>query len=129
MLQALIHGKVHRWLVKNPCEIEDLLTSVVFGSCQYAGLEGWRSALAPFLGKAADSRDTGTVRRLDELLPNPASLKEVSYSFWPSFAEFVVERQHQSGSMADPIVVEGAIPELIISLENVEGRKFFLLIE
>ena len=48
MLQAILHGKLDRWLSKDAYTIEDLLTSVVLGSACYAPHD---QALLPFLRK------------------------------------------------------------------------------
>jgi hypothetical protein len=45
MLQVLLHDKLNKYLIKSPYEIEDLLTSLVFGTCAYSldglGPAGW----------------------------------------------------------------------------------------
>ncbi len=49
MLQALLHGKLNGKLADDPFWIEDLLTSVVIGACQYVEPN---LGLLPFLRRA-----------------------------------------------------------------------------
>src|ERR1700734_3536264 len=126
MLQALIHGKIDRWLTKNPWEIEDLLTAVVFGNCENIGIDGWTAALHPFLAQAVDLR---TMRRLGDVLPPVQDVSQVSYAFWPDFGGFQRNIDDPTSAVSDSIAVLGASPELIICLITKDQRKWFVLIE
>lgn len=75
MLAALLAGKLDRELRRPPTEIEDLLTSVVFGACQYVSPD---DALVPFLGMACNANGA-------KLAPLLADVVSVSYMFWPSW--------------------------------------------
>ena len=114
MLQALLFGKIDRWLPnKNPWQIEDVLTAVVFGSCEYAGRSGWTAGLYPFLAEAVNSRR----QKFSDQLPLPADVCEVSYRFWPFFDK-ISELRH--------ITIAAAEPELIISLTTKNQQKTLL---
>lgn len=132
MLQALIHNKISTWLTKSPWDIEDLLTSVVFGSCEYAELEGWRYGLRPFLSAAYAQNLTETVR-LDTLLPYDTELESVAYSFWPRFDTFQVTHNDEDcladAPSVNPIAVNAAIPEVMITLRTKDKRCLFLFVE
>lgn len=126
MLQALRAGKIDQWLTKNPWQIEDLLTAVVFGSCDYAGREGWTAALHPFLAQAVHS--SNRTHKLAALLPSPQSTRIVSYEFWPDLDRFE-HKSESSETNHKPVIIRAASPELIIRLEDEKQRKFFILVE
>ncbi len=129
MLQVLIHDKIGRWLIKdkNPWEIEDLLTAVVLGSCEYAGLDGWTLALQPFLAEARDAPRLGSGRKLTRLLPPAERIKDIAFHFWPSFPAF--EASVNSPTSSPSVSIDAAIPEVIIRLNTSDGRSLFILIE
>jgi hypothetical protein len=126
MLQALRAGKIDQWLTKSAWQIEDLLTAVVFGSCDYAGRQGWESALHPFLAQAVDTDNRN--RKLDDLLPSPHSIHTVSYEFWPDLERFE-HNLEDAEAVHTPVTIRAASPELIIRLEDDRQKKFFILIE
>ena len=76
MLQALLHDKLTRYFTKSPYEVEDLLTSVVIGSCAYVPHD---LAVLPFLGEARDANGT----KLGEVLRD---VEHVAYDFWPNWS-------------------------------------------
>src|ERR1044071_3591005 len=78
MLQALIKQKIDRYFNTPPYQIEDLLTSVVFGSCAYVDMH---KGLLPFLYRAKDAIGNAS-RRLTDLL---GYVESVEYEFWPSW--------------------------------------------
>jgi hypothetical protein len=125
MLQALMHKKIDRWLSnKNPWEIEDLLTSVVFGSCKYAGINGWKYGLRHFLAAATNSGNKATAQMLDEKLPSNNDILTIEYDFWPSLSEFSPKDQCNHA-----VTIAGAIPEVILTITNKNKLKYFLLVE
>jgi hypothetical protein len=132
MLHALLHGKIARWLTRDPWEIEDLLTAVVFGNCGYAGIEGWSSALRPFLAQASDSPVPEGAKRLGDILPRRQEVGEIFSEFWPKFAGFA-QQPYPDGSTPAPtsysIAVAPAIPELTICLKTRGEQKWFVLVE
>jgi hypothetical protein len=75
MLQALLKGKLNRDLKRSAFEIEDLLTSVVIGTCEYLPHE---RALFPFLRGA---HGLGGISLAAEL----RNVDMVSYEFWPNW--------------------------------------------
>lgn len=77
MIQALLHGKLKRALHGDPFKIEDLLTSVVLGGCEYLPMQ---QALLPFLGRAraCDGQHLG-----NHLSSRLGRVTSVSYEFWP----------------------------------------------
>lgn len=129
MLQALIHGKIDRWLLKNPWEIEDLLTAVVFGSCENIGIDGWTAALHPFLAQAVDLNARRASRMLGDILPPARDVSQVSYNFWPNFGGFQRDIDNPTSATSDSIAISGASPEVIICLTTTDQRKWFVLIE
>ncbi len=127
MLQALLKGKVEQWFTKPPWDIEDLLTSVVFGSADYAGIDGWKKIVMPFIGGAVLSPSDRDLLR--EKLPT--EIKEVKYYFWPTFANFqhkYVEKD-SSKRAVNFFNVAASEPDLIIKLTDSSGRVFLILVE
>lgn len=129
MLQVLIRKKISPWLInnKNPWEIEDLLTAVVLGSCEYAGLKGWRLALEPFLAEARDAVNPLTARKLGDRLPSARTVKDIEFAFWPDLPAFDLDVN--SAPSSPSVSIHRAIPEVIICLKTKDGRKHFILIE
>lgn len=109
MLKALLHSKLDGEFVRSPFEIEDLLTSVVLGSCAYVppGV-----ALFPFL-RLARSVDG------DSLEPALGDAVDVDATFWPDWAAF------SDGDVG----VHGAQPELVLCVRHADGRRSALLVE
>jgi hypothetical protein len=81
MLQALLYGKLNKEFKRSPFSIEDLLTSVVFGSCEYCSPYDIR-VITNFLGKAINIEDP-----LDKLAKDLEQIDQIEYSFWPRLYE------------------------------------------
>jgi len=101
MLMAFLKGK----LSSNQANMEDLLTSNVFGMLKYMDPA---SALFPFLSKSADA--DGNHLRLDGL--NPAA--RIDYEFWPLFDKEGAKRCE---------------PDLVIRLSETGGEDIIILVE
>jgi hypothetical protein len=74
MLQALLHNKLTKYF-NSPYEVEDLLTSVVIGSCAYVSYD---TALLPFLRESRDVDGQNLVGALGDV-------ESVAYDFWPNW--------------------------------------------
>lgn len=100
MLQAQLKGKLYR----NEEDLEDLLTSNVFGSIKYVLPE---QGLIPLLANAEQS---------DASLPlmDMGKISDVKYDFWP--------RIHEQDCY-------GSEPDVLIRFENENGEKFLLMVE
>lgn len=112
MVHALLHGKIADVGGRDPFDVEDLLTSVVFGTASY--LEP-HLALLPFLSEA---RTAAGAR-----LPLP-SIDKVACEFWRNWDAI------QPGPV--PSATPGAYaaqPELVVRLVDREGRPWMLLVE
>lgn len=111
MLHALLHGKLHGELKRHPRDIEDLLTSVVFGACAYSASVS--AELLRFLGLA---------RSFDGVVLAPAleDVREATFEFWPSWEPLV----GPSGTLA-----EGGEPDLVLRMTDGRGRRSLLLVE
>lgn len=137
MLQAILHGKLDRWLSKDAYTIEDLLTSVVLGSACYAPHE---QALLPFLCKATDERGGP----LEAHLTDVAS---ITAEFWPNWGAFGVEPD-ENGSDTAPVddanevdarspdaarpsglAVARSQPEVVLDVARTDGTHQLILIE
>ncbi|MDD3876658.1 MAG: hypothetical protein PHT69_08560 [Bacteroidales bacterium] len=116
MLQAFTHNKLGRWLTKSPWQIEDLLTSVFFGTCEYAGIDGWNYVLNPVLSNACFINDNGKKTKLNTL---PDDVKEIEYLFWEHFSAF-----EENG-----ITTSSGEPEVIIIITSESNERYVILIE
>jgi hypothetical protein len=109
MLKALLHAKLDGEFVRSPFAIEDLLTSVVLGSCAYVPPD---VALLPFLRLAlsvgGDSLDVALADAVD-----------AESTFWPDWAGF------SDGDVG----ARGAQPELVVTVLHADGRRSVLLVE
>jgi hypothetical protein len=139
VLQVLLHGKLERWLSKDPCSIEDLLTSVVLGSAWYADPQ---LALVPFLARAVDDRG----RRLEDDLHE---LRVVKVRFWPTWGAVELDAEDtEEDELPDEadasdeiesaarvvaektkIALARSQPEVIVEFERIDGHRFLLLVE
>ncbi|MEM9456118.1 MAG: hypothetical protein AAGF11_18190 [Myxococcota bacterium] len=145
MLQALLHRKLDRWLDKDVCTIEDLLTSVVLGSACYAPHE---QALLPFLSRAVDEHG-------QTLAPHLEGVGRMTAEFWPNWGALEVDRDGDTSLLEDEggaddegyeasqgegdeqaedgpsrhVSVPACEPEVIIDLEFVDGRHELILVE
>jgi len=100
MLAAQIHGKLKR----EEEDLEDLLTSNVFGSIQYIPPE---DGLVPILSAAERADGSQPLRELSEIF-------EVNYYFWRRL-EF---------SNCYPCV-----PDVLICIKHINGKKTVVLVE
>ena len=100
MLQAQLRGK----LTRTEENMEDLLTSNVFGSFKYIPYEDGLSIL---LSNSIDSEE----KILSNLLP---PIKDVKYFFWPWIQE------------SD---CEGCEPDVFITVQQREDLKFIIFVE
>ncbi|MFZ4523122.1 MAG: hypothetical protein ACOYNC_15535 [Bacteroidales bacterium] len=132
MLQALLHSKISRWLTKSPWEIEDLLTSVVFGSCQYAGLDGWRLVLHPFLSSAYQKVNSQQKITLEHRLPPVEQITAIDYEFWPSFKSFSselnIDPSANESNESKLVNIARAEPEVILKIST-KTKKYIIAIE
>ena len=105
MLQALLHGKLSR----EQENMEDILTSNVFGMMEYLKA---KQELMSFLGKAQHINEAGEKESLCELLPSEP--EDVKYDFWPNWSE------------------EKCIPcepDLVLRIRYKEGVSYIILVE
>ncbi len=100
MIHAFLHGKLGGEFVRNPYEIEDLLTAVVLGSCQYVAHD---IALLPFLGGARLHSQEDVLLR-DLLGP----VSDVDFEFWPAW---------------------GCEPELLLKFSRPGRKSAWLIVE
>jgi hypothetical protein len=107
----LLHGNLDREFQRSPAEIENLLTSVVFGSCQYVSPG---DALLRFLSEACDVHGT----RLGPL----TGVTSASYEFWPSWSgepDVVVKLDREAGPAW--ILIEAKLRNGKSSLPTTDG--------
>lgn len=109
MLKALLAEKLNDEFVRSPYSIEDLLTSVVLGTCSYLPPH---VALLPFLSRA---------RMLDGslLADQLEDVEAVDAVFWPFWD--AVDRPIAS--------VGGAEPDLLLRLTHRDGQRSLLVVE
>lgn len=127
MLAALLAGKLERELKRSPTDIEDLLTSVVFGACRYVPP---RDALLPFLGRARNAQGA-------KLAPMLAEVSRASYHFWPSWTDEPrvtpsLPPDHRSRANPHPqeaVGVHNHEPELVLALARPGLPAAWVLIE
>lgn len=130
MLQALLHGKLDRWLSKDAYAIEDLLTSVVLGSAYYAPHD---RALLPFLSKAVDEHGKPLGTHLTQVASTTAE-------FWPNWGAATIDpkedgdktRAVDEGNEDGPgdtdgprpscVVVARSQPEVVIDVARSDGK-------
>lgn len=100
MLQALLKGK----LTREEENLEDLLTSNVFGSIEYVPIE---DALLPLLKNCENERG-------ELLLAETHNVREVHYQFWP---------------WLDEVKNRGCEPDVVITIHLDNGQKMIVLVE
>lgn len=100
MLMAFLKGK----LSSKQANMEDILTSNVFGTLQYLAPS---KALLPFLSQAIDSNELYLLRDLGEV-------SDVKYDFWPQFNE------------ADCV---GCEPDVVLRITKANGSTTMILVE
>ncbi len=125
MLQAFIQNKVSRWLTKPAWELEDLLTSVVFGSCEYAGKDGWDLFLHPFLSAAKATNDNENL--FGKKLPKPENITSIKYYFWKSLSSFSTVRSIPGKKVENNVNVNQSIPEVILEIEADQTYYIFMV--
>jgi hypothetical protein len=111
MLVGLSRGKLDREFKRPATEIEDLLTSVVFGSLVYAPMA---EGLLPFLGCARSPSGALLADRL-------VALRAVVYDFWPGW--------DPSGPSDGTEVCAGSEPELVLRFERDDAPALWVLVE
>lgn len=136
MIQALLKGKLNQYLTKSPFEIEDLLTSIVFGSCQYVPPE---HGVMPFLARAR-SGPTKADTHLSDLI---GEISDVEYEFWPNWCAISgidpmlaskppdLSNSNDAGGPIHSASGEvcGAIPELVLKFRRTSGKSAWIIIE
>ena len=119
MLQARLHGKVRAEFEGDPFAIEDVLTSVVVGACQYVEPE---QGLLPFLRRALP---IGTAPLADQL----HDVDRVEFVFWPFWRDASVRA---SGATEEidylDVVLPGSEPDVLIKLHR-SGWQGWLVLE
>ena len=105
MLQALLHGKLSR----QQENMEDLLTSNVFGLMEYLHAD---KELLRFLGKASHVDKSDGTESLSGLLP--ADTEKIRYEFWPRWTE-------------DRCI--GCEPDLVLRIDPKQGEEYLVLVE
>jgi hypothetical protein len=132
MLQALLGDKLTRYFTKSPYEVEDLLTSVVFGSCAYVPHD---LAVLPFLAKARDAEKNF----LGEAL---RGVERVAYDFWPNWRPIHGEPSADANGLVDQAPADndgrengpepgtrGAQPEVLLTLMRKAKPPALVLVE
>lgn len=121
MFVGLLAGKLDREFQRSPADIEDLLTSVVFGSCQYVAPS---DALLRFLGEA---------RTLDRAQLGPLTgYTSASYEFWPRWRHRVDSlREDETKTTCDENAIEGPPqsnePDVVVKLDGPAGAAWILV--
>jgi len=100
LLQALLKGK----LTREEENLEDLLTSNVFGSIKYVLPE---EGLLAFLKNCQNKKS-------ESLLTDGATIREVNYQFWPRLNE---------------VKNRGCEPDVLIRIGKDNGQKLIILVE
>jgi hypothetical protein len=100
MLQALLRGK----LTRQEEDMEDLLTSNVFGSIKYVQPE---EGLLPLLTSSIDSEGNAPTHVLQRI-------SNVKYEFWPWIRE---------------PACEACEPDVLITIQPVNNQKIIILVE
>jgi len=101
MLQALLKGKLSR----EEEDMEDLLTSNVFGSVKYVP---FNEGLIHILSSATKQDNSSPLKNLE------GKVEKVRYEFWPWL---------NKGSY------KGCEPDVLITLKHVDGKKTIVLVE
>jgi len=124
MLQALLHSKLNRDLQRSPFDIEDLLTSTIFGSCYYVN---FKEGLLPFLSQCFGNNCSKGLPQKQELSNILSDVVDVKYEFWPNWnstsTDFSISNNHENCEL------KGGQPELLLKLIHNNDRESWLLIE
>lgn len=116
MLIGFLRGKLVRYFIKPPFEIEDLLTATVFGACSYVDAS---IAILPFMGAARDASG----RRLGDHL---AGVTDVDYRFWD---RKLGETAGFDSTLRDDSSEPGAEPELVLRFRQPKSPDLLVLVE
>jgi len=100
MLQAILKGKLSR----EEEDLEDLLTSCVFGTMKYVPIA---VGILPLLQAAEDGMSQKPLVKISEIA-------SIDYDFWPPLDE------------ADCIACE---PDILIRIATIESRRYIFLVE
>jgi hypothetical protein len=111
MLVGLSRGKLDREFKRPATEIEDLLTSVVFGSLMYAPMA---EGLLPFLGCARTPAGALLAEQFGEL-------RTVTYEFWPGWDPPAPSDAAMVGPSSEP--------ELVLRFERDGAPALWVLVE
>jgi hypothetical protein len=119
MIQALLKDKLTKYFNRPPFDIEDLLTSVAFGTFHYVTPQ---EGLLPFLRRAVDAENRSLAPLVEDVL-------EVEYEFW----EYHEESTHSAPTPdrgENPLVrVRASEPELLLKFQCKHGPPKWLLVE
>ena len=116
MLQALLRGKLDKEFGgRSPFSIEDLLTAVVFGSCQYCSPKDDIGVVVSFLKKSINTY--GCAETLEKDL---VGVEGIEYLFWPEWKEEL----KICGKQVAP-----AEPDLLLTIKRKGCCDAFILIE
>lgn len=116
MLIGFLKGKLGRYFLRPPFEIEDLLTASIFGACSYVDAH---IAVLPFVGAARDERG--------QCLGNQLSgVKDVEYTFW---SRSLGETPGPDSPRRDGGNEPGAEPELVLTFRRSHGPDLLVLVE
>ncbi len=116
MLMGFLRGKLVRYFLRPPFEIEDLLTAIVFGACSYVDAD---IAILPFMGAARDASG----RRLGDHL---AGVTDVEYRFWD---RSLGETAGFDSTLRDDSSEPGAEPELVLRFQQSKSPDLLVLVE
>jgi hypothetical protein len=121
VLAGLLQGKLDREFWRSPAEIEDLLTSVVFGSCQYVQPG---DALLRFLSEARDVHGA----KLGPFI----GVTSACYDFWPCWSDggdpsSDTEADRLPGHGPDEQRSRRHEPDLVVKLEGEAGPVWVLV--
>lgn len=125
MIQALLNNKLRR-CDRSPYEIEDLLTSVVFGACEYCKPE---DGLLSFLKKAV------SIGNRTDLCDVLNGVRDIEYEFWPNWRQGTTdipsEKQRNDGSNKDESdeLLSGSEPEILLRIKRGNKKEAWILIE
>lgn len=125
MIQALLHNKLKK-CDRSPYEVEDLLTSVVFGACEYCNPD---EGLVSFLKKAVS---IGNRADLYDVLNEGINIE---YEFWPNWRQGTTdipsEKQRNDRTNKDESdeLLSGSEPEILLRIKRDNKREAWILIE
>lgn len=130
MIQALLHNKLKK-CDRSPYEIEDLLTSVIFGACEYCKPD---EGLLRFLKKAVSVGDRA------DLCDILNEVRSIEYEFWPNWRQGTVgntisekERNDNNKDKSYESLSEQGLsasePEILLRIKRDNKKEAWILIE